>query len=343
MSCRARPVAAVVPTGGGDRAASRRSTPATSRSAAGSGRAGSGRTASGRSPTASPQLERAGNLDEPPASPPASRGSYQALGMHVRAGLPVPRLRRLQVARGGRLGAGPGARSGARARWPTRRSTLVAAAQRPTATSTRSSRSWRGGAKYADLEWGHELYCFGHLIQAAVAWHRALGDDRLLDVARARRRLASSRALGPGRARRGSTAIPRSRWRSSSCTGSPASGATSSSRAPLIDRRGQGCSGRGRFGGATGRTTRRSATRPTVAGHAVRQLYLDCRRGRRRGRDRRRRAPRGGAASLARHGRDADVPDRRRSAAATRTRRSATRSSCRRTGRTPRPARRSPA
>ena len=30
---------------------------------------------------------------------------------------------------------------------------------------------------------GHELYCGGHLIQAGVAWHRATGDRRLLDVA----------------------------------------------------------------------------------------------------------------------------------------------------------------
>jgi DUF1680 family protein len=30
---------------------------------------------------------------------------------------------------------------------------------------------------------GTELYCAGHLIQAAVAWHRAAGDDRLLRVA----------------------------------------------------------------------------------------------------------------------------------------------------------------
>ena len=27
----------------------------------------------------------------------------------------------------------------------------------------------RGGRPYTDLLWGHELYCFGHLIQAAVA------------------------------------------------------------------------------------------------------------------------------------------------------------------------------
>ncbi|WIB65543.1 beta-L-arabinofuranosidase domain-containing protein [Curtobacterium sp. MCBD17_040] len=30
---------------------------------------------------------------------------------------------------------------------------------------------------------GHELYCGGHLVQTAVAWARATGDDRLVDVA----------------------------------------------------------------------------------------------------------------------------------------------------------------
>lgn len=38
--------------------------------------------------------------------------------------------------------------------------------------------------RYSDFKWGHELYCFGHLIQAAVANHRATGATRLLDVAR---------------------------------------------------------------------------------------------------------------------------------------------------------------
>jgi DUF1680 family protein len=42
---------------------------------------------------------------------------------------------------------------------------------------------WRGN-RYADLEWGHELYCYGHLIQAAVARLRSSGDDLLVQVAR---------------------------------------------------------------------------------------------------------------------------------------------------------------
>jgi uncharacterized protein len=38
--------------------------------------------------------------------------------------------------------------------------------------------------RYTDFTEGHELYCAGHLTQAAVAWTRAVGDDRLLGVAR---------------------------------------------------------------------------------------------------------------------------------------------------------------
>jgi DUF1680 family protein len=37
---------------------------------------------------------------------------------------------------------------------------------------------------WSDLGWGHELYNLGHLIQAAVAAKRRLGDDRLLTIAR---------------------------------------------------------------------------------------------------------------------------------------------------------------
>jgi DUF1680 family protein len=37
--------------------------------------------------------------------------------------------------------------------------------------------------RYSDLEWGHELYCFGHLIQAGVARARTSGDDDLVTAA----------------------------------------------------------------------------------------------------------------------------------------------------------------
>lgn len=37
---------------------------------------------------------------------------------------------------------------------------------------------------YSDLEWGHELYCYGHLIQAGVAQARARGEGELTKIAR---------------------------------------------------------------------------------------------------------------------------------------------------------------
>ena len=39
--------------------------------------------------------------------------------------------------------------------------------------------------RYSDLQWGHELYCYGHLLQAAVARGRTAGnDDALVTIAR---------------------------------------------------------------------------------------------------------------------------------------------------------------
>lgn len=41
-----------------------------------------------------------------------------------------------------------------------------------------------GPARYGDMEWGHELYCAGHLLQAAVAAVRCGGPARLVEAAR---------------------------------------------------------------------------------------------------------------------------------------------------------------
>jgi hypothetical protein len=38
--------------------------------------------------------------------------------------------------------------------------------------------------RYSNLEWGHELYNFGHLLQAGVARSRTTGDDRFVKIAR---------------------------------------------------------------------------------------------------------------------------------------------------------------
>ena len=130
-----------------------------------------------------------------------------------------------------------------------------------------------GGRPYTDLLWGHELYCFGHMIQAAVAWHRALGDDRLLKVA-TRCAAHVDEALGPG-GRPGIDGHPgiemalvelyrvtgEERWLRLA--------------AHMIEGRGHGLLGAGRFGPAYWQDHATVRSAPTVAGHAVRQLYLD--------------------------------------------------------------------
>jgi uncharacterized protein len=61
-------------------------------------------------------------------------------------------------------------------------SALVARAQEP--DGYLNSYVQTGNAeRYADLPFGHELFCGGHLIQGAVAQHRATGSRTLLDVA----------------------------------------------------------------------------------------------------------------------------------------------------------------
>jgi uncharacterized protein len=60
---------------------------------------------------------------------------------------------------------------------------LVAAAQQPDGYLNTWFQAGKGRGRYQDLRWGHELYCAGHLIQAAVAHHRATGSKDLLEVA----------------------------------------------------------------------------------------------------------------------------------------------------------------
>ena len=60
----------------------------------------------------------------------------------------------------------------------------VAAAQEPDGYLDTSFGRAGQEPRYSNLEWGHELYCFGHLIQAAVARLRSGHDDELPAVAR---------------------------------------------------------------------------------------------------------------------------------------------------------------
>jgi len=61
---------------------------------------------------------------------------------------------------------------------------LIAKAQRPDGYFNTYFIVVRPDKRWADLAWGHELYCAGHLIEAAVAHNAATGKTELLDVAR---------------------------------------------------------------------------------------------------------------------------------------------------------------
>ncbi len=60
---------------------------------------------------------------------------------------------------------------------------LIAAAQRPDGYLNSYVQTREAPVPWMDLDNGHELYCAGHLFQAAIAFQRALGDDRLLNIA----------------------------------------------------------------------------------------------------------------------------------------------------------------
>jgi DUF1680 family protein len=151
---------------------------------------------------------------------------------------------------------------------------LVAAAQRPDGYLNSYVQVVTGGTPHTDLAWGHEFYCAGHLIQAAAAWHRALGDDRLLEVAvRVADRI--EREFGPGGREGvdGHPGIEMALVELTRVTGDPRHLALA---ARMLDLRGKGLLGDGRFGAAYWQDHQPVREAATVAGHAVRQLYLDC-------------------------------------------------------------------
>jgi uncharacterized protein len=130
------------------------------------------------------------------------------------------------------------------------------------------------GREFTDMEWGHELYVAGHLVQAAIAWKRGLADDRLLRIAE---RFVSriERELGPGRRELvcGHPELEMALVELYRTTGQDRYLALAR---VLVERRGRGLLGRGLFGDRYWQDHEpvRTATEPM--GHAVRQVYLDC-------------------------------------------------------------------
>ncbi|MEA3345793.1 MAG: glycoside hydrolase family 127 protein, partial [Chloroflexota bacterium] len=131
----------------------------------------------------------------------------------------------------------------------------------------------RPDKRWTDLDHDHELYCAGHLFEAAVAMHRATGDERLLDIAR---RFADhiDSMFGPGR-REGAPGHPEIELALVELYRETGERRYLDLAAFFIDQRGRGVmGGYGRYGPEyhQDRVPVRQAT--VVEGHAVRQLYL---------------------------------------------------------------------
>src|SRR5262249_9806767 len=59
----------------------------------------------------------------------------------------------------------------------------IAAAQQPDGYLNTYYTLVKPNERWKNIQFGHELYCAGHLIEAAVAYHQATGKRKLLDVA----------------------------------------------------------------------------------------------------------------------------------------------------------------
>lgn len=60
----------------------------------------------------------------------------------------------------------------------------IAAAQEPSGYINTYFSKENLALRHKNMKHGHELYCLGHLIQAGIAWQRATGEGRLLEVGR---------------------------------------------------------------------------------------------------------------------------------------------------------------
>ncbi|WP_432183330.1 glycoside hydrolase family 127 protein [Streptomyces tendae] len=129
------------------------------------------------------------------------------------------------------------------------------------------------GGRYTKLVDSHELYCAGHLFQAAVAAHRSTSDTRLLTVAR---RLADHLAevfldsAGPGLD--GHPEVETALVELYRVTGEERCLALACA---LVERRGRGLVGPHKHGARHRQDHLPVREAPALTGHAVRALYLE--------------------------------------------------------------------
>ncbi|MDX3233004.1 glycoside hydrolase family 127 protein [Streptomyces sp. ME19-01-6] len=127
-------------------------------------------------------------------------------------------------------------------------------------------------APWEDLAWGHEMYNLGHLIQAAVAAHRQLGDRRLLDVAIRFADLVVER-YGP----RGEEAVcghPEVEMALVELSRETGEERYLTQARLFVDRRGRGTVASRGMGSAYFQDHLPLRELPSVTGHAVRMTYL---------------------------------------------------------------------
>ncbi|MCC6166585.1 MAG: glycoside hydrolase family 127 protein [Caldilineaceae bacterium] len=127
--------------------------------------------------------------------------------------------------------------------------------------------------RWQDLQHGHELYCAGHLFQAAVAYYRGTGDERLLNVSRRFADYIDS-VFGPGK-RAGTPGHPEVETALVELYRATGERRYLDLAIYFLDQRGRGLLGTHRWGTSAyyqDHVPVRDAE--TMEGHAVRQLYL---------------------------------------------------------------------
>jgi hypothetical protein len=150
---------------------------------------------------------------------------------------------------------------------------LLTAAQQPDGYLNSHFQVVKPAERWTDLDHAHEMYCGGHLIEAAIAHHRATGQDALLNIAR---RFADhiDAAFGPGK-RAGACGHPEIELALVELYRETDEVRYLNLAKFFIDQRGQNrMRGYGSFGPAYHQDRVPVRRASIVEGHAVRQLYL---------------------------------------------------------------------
>jgi uncharacterized protein len=126
--------------------------------------------------------------------------------------------------------------------------------------------------RYERLAWSHEMYCAGHLIQAAVALSRGAGDDRLLGVAT---RLADHLVREFAGKERGLDGHPIIETALVELHRQTGTADYLDLARQFVDQRGSGLVGQSGMGRRYLQDHLPVRSAPTQVGHVVRALYLD--------------------------------------------------------------------